>query len=66
VNAGIQLSGGLAAVSDLPAALGRLLDDPAFTEGARAMAAEIAGLPDISECLPILHQLAHERSVSRP
>jgi UDP:flavonoid glycosyltransferase YjiC (YdhE family) len=65
VNAGIQLSGGLAALSDLAAALDRLLDDPAFTEGARAMAAEIAGLPDFSECLPILHQLAHERSVSR-
>ncbi len=66
VNAGVQLSGGLAAVSDIPVALGRVLDDPAFTEGARAMAAEIAGLPDISECLPILHQLANERSVSRP
>jgi UDP:flavonoid glycosyltransferase YjiC (YdhE family) len=65
VNAGIQLSSGLAGVSDLPAALGRLLDDPAFTEGARAMAAEIAGLPGVSECVPILQELANERSVSR-
>ncbi|HET9778522.1 MAG TPA: glycosyltransferase [Propionibacteriaceae bacterium] len=65
VNAGIQISGGLAAVSDLPAALGRVLDDPAFTEGARAVAGEIAGLPDITECLPILEQLANQRSVSR-
>jgi hypothetical protein len=38
------------------------LDDSAFTEGARAMAAEIAALPDVSECLPILEQLASKRS----
>jgi UDP:flavonoid glycosyltransferase YjiC (YdhE family) len=65
VNAGIHLPGGVAAVSDLSTALGRVLEDPAFTEGARTMAAEIARLPDISECLPILEQLANERSVSR-
>jgi len=64
VNAGIQLSSGLAGVPDLPAALGLMLDDPAFTEGARAVAAEIAGLPAITECLPILEQLANERTVS--
>jgi UDP:flavonoid glycosyltransferase YjiC (YdhE family) len=62
VNAGIQLPGGLEAVPDLPAALGKVLDDPSFTQGARAMAAEIAALPDISECLPIMEQLAGERS----
>jgi UDP:flavonoid glycosyltransferase YjiC (YdhE family) len=62
VNAGIQLPGGLGAVQDLPAALGKVLDDPSFTQGARAMAAEIAALPDISECLPIMEQLAGERS----
>ncbi len=44
-NAGIQLTGGLAAVADLPAALRRVLDDPTFAEGARAIAAEIAALP---------------------
>jgi UDP:flavonoid glycosyltransferase YjiC (YdhE family) len=64
VNAGIQLSSGLAGVPDLPAALSRVLGDPAFTEGARAVAAEIAGLPAITECLPILEQLANEPSVS--
>jgi UDP:flavonoid glycosyltransferase YjiC (YdhE family) len=52
----------LAAVADLPAALRKVLDDPAFTEGARAMAAEIAALPDVSECPPILEELASERS----
>jgi UDP:flavonoid glycosyltransferase YjiC (YdhE family) len=61
VNAGIQLPGGLAAVTHLPGALQRVLDDPAFTEGARAMAAEIAALPDIAECLPLLEQLASQR-----
>jgi UDP:flavonoid glycosyltransferase YjiC (YdhE family) len=62
VNAGIELPGGVGAVADIPAALRKVLDDPAFTEGARAMAAEIAALPDISACLPILEQLATERS----
>jgi glycosyltransferase len=61
VNAGIQLPGGLAAVADLPAALRRVLDDPAFARGARAMAAETAALPDIAECLPLLEQLASNR-----
>ena len=64
VNAGIQLPGGLAAVSDLPAALDQVLDDPAITERARALATEIAQLPDISECRPILEQLAEKRAVS--
>jgi UDP:flavonoid glycosyltransferase YjiC (YdhE family) len=62
VNAGIQLPGGLGAVADLPAALRKILDDPAFTEGARAMAAEIAALPDVSECPPILEELVSEHS----
>jgi UDP:flavonoid glycosyltransferase YjiC (YdhE family) len=64
MNAGIHLRGGLAAVADLPTALGRVLDDPTFTEGARALAAEIARLPDISDCVPILEQLANEHSIS--
>ena len=62
VNAGIRLPGGLGAVADLPAAVRKVLDDPAFTEGARAMATEIAALPDLSQCLPILEELAGERS----
>jgi glycosyltransferase len=61
VNAGIQLPGGVAAVTDLPDALRRVLDDPTFAEGARAMAAEIAALPDIAECLPLLEQLASNK-----
>jgi glycosyltransferase len=61
VHAGIQLPGGVAAVTDLPAALRRVLDEPAFAEGARAMATEIAALPDIAECVPLLEQLARNR-----
>jgi glycosyltransferase len=61
VNAGIQLPGGLAAITDLPGALLRVIEEPAFTEGARAVAAEIAALPDIAECPPLLEQLARQR-----
>jgi UDP:flavonoid glycosyltransferase YjiC (YdhE family) len=60
VNAGIHLTGGLGAVDELPAALRRVLDDPGFREGARAIAAEISALPDITGCLPILEQLAND------
>jgi UDP:flavonoid glycosyltransferase YjiC (YdhE family) len=59
VNAGIHLTGGLGAIDELPGALRRVLDDPGFREGVRAIAAEISALPDITECLPILEQLAN-------
>jgi UDP:flavonoid glycosyltransferase YjiC (YdhE family) len=62
INAGIELPGGVGAVADLPAALGKVMDDPAFIGGARAAAAEIAALPDVSACMPILEQLATERT----
>jgi glycosyltransferase len=62
VNAGIQLPGGVPAVADLPDALHRLLADPAYAHGARAIAAEIAALPDVAEAVPVLEQLATERS----
>jgi glycosyltransferase len=62
VNAGIQLLGGVAAVAALPDALRRLLDDPAYADGARAIAAGIATLPDVAECLPVLEQFAGRRS----
>ena len=59
VNAGIHLTGGLGAIDELPGALRRVLDDPGFRKGARAIAAEISSLQDITECLPILEQLAN-------
>jgi UDP:flavonoid glycosyltransferase YjiC (YdhE family) len=58
VHAGITLSGGLQAVAALPDALRQLLDDPAFRVSAEAIAAEIAALPDVSECLPLLEEFA--------
>ena len=62
VDAGIQLPDGAPAVADLPNAVRRLLDDPAYADGARAIAAEIAALPDVADALPVLEQLATERS----
>ena len=67
VNAGIQLPGGLRAVADLHAGLPRSwMIRPSPKEGARAMAAEIAALPDVSECRPILEQLASKCSKRDP
>ena len=62
VDAGIQLPGGAPAVADLPNAVRRLLDDPAYADGARTIAAAIAALPDVTKALPVLEQLATERS----
>ena len=57
----IEIDASLTAVIDLAAAVRKVLDDRTFTEGAGAMAAEIAALPDIAECLPLLEQLAGMR-----
>ena len=62
VDAGIHLPGGVAAVADLPEAVHQLLADPAYAHGARAIAAEIAALPDVAEAVPVLEQLATVRS----
>ena len=43
--------------TDLPAALRTILTEPAFRDQARAVAAEIAALPDLDECLPLLESL---------
>jgi UDP:flavonoid glycosyltransferase YjiC (YdhE family) len=57
-HAGIALSGGPQAVAALPEAVVQLLDDPAYRVSAEAIAAEIAALPDVAECLPLLEDLA--------
>lgn len=57
-GAGVQLLAGPAAVADLPAALNRVLTDPAFRARARVVAADVAALPEVSSCLPILEGLA--------
>jgi UDP:flavonoid glycosyltransferase YjiC (YdhE family) len=62
VNAGIELSGGIQAVAELPDALRRLLDDPAYADGARTIAARIAALPEVADSPELLEQLAAEHS----
>jgi hypothetical protein len=42
---------------EIPAALARLLGDPAFGEAARAVAAEMADLPDVRRSIPLLEEL---------
>lgn len=58
VGAGVQLLGGLAGLDQVPATVARLLDQPRYTDAARAMAAEIAALPDVNRCVDVLQELA--------
>ncbi len=44
--------------TELPAALDRILNEPGFADQARAIAAEIAILPDLDGCLPLLESLS--------
>jgi UDP:flavonoid glycosyltransferase YjiC (YdhE family) len=62
VGAGIQLLGGLAAVDDLPAALRTLLTEAPFADVAGTIAAEMATLPDVSESVGVLEELARQRA----
>jgi UDP:flavonoid glycosyltransferase YjiC (YdhE family) len=58
VRAGVQVLGGLAGLSELPAAITGVLDDPEINAGARAVAAEVAALPELVHCVSILEELA--------
>jgi glycosyltransferase len=58
IGAGIHLSGGPASVAEIPAALRRVLTDPAFGAGAQRVAADMAALADMAESVPILEELA--------
>lgn len=58
VTAGVQVLGGLTGLSELPAAVSAVLDDPEIAAGADAVAAEIAALPELAHCVPILEELA--------
>jgi UDP:flavonoid glycosyltransferase YjiC (YdhE family) len=62
VGAGLQLRGGADAVGELPAALSQLLDDPAFGAGARAVATDIAALPDVADSVTVLEGLVGRSS----
>jgi MGT family glycosyltransferase len=57
-GAGIALMGGPAALSDLRSAVERLLADQRFAAGARAVAAEIARLPDATSSVTLLEEVA--------
>ncbi len=56
-GAGILLSGGPISAPEIPTALARLLTEPAFRAGARAVAADIAALPDMADSVRILEEL---------
>ena len=58
VGAGVRLLGGAPASDQLPAAVDNLLHDPSYGEGARAVAAEIAALPDVRTSPAVLQELA--------
>jgi UDP:flavonoid glycosyltransferase YjiC (YdhE family) len=57
VGAGRALSEGLAAIPRVREALEQVLDDGAYRAAARALADEMAGLPDPSECIGLLATL---------
>lgn len=58
IGAGIHLSGGQAASTAIPSALTRVLYDPTYGQRARAVAADMAHLPDVATSVPILEELA--------
>jgi UDP:flavonoid glycosyltransferase YjiC (YdhE family) len=58
VGAGVQVLGGLAGLSELPAAITGVLGDPEINAGARAVAAEVAALPELAHCVSIVEELA--------
>jgi UDP:flavonoid glycosyltransferase YjiC (YdhE family) len=58
VRAGVQVLGGPAGLTELPAALTSVLGDPEITAGAHAVAAEVAAMPELVDCVSILEELA--------
>ncbi len=57
-GAGVRHDGGPAGVPTLAAAVGEVLADPRFRRRARAVAAEIAALPEPADLVPTLEDLA--------
>ena len=57
-GAGVLLSGGPISAPEIPSALSRVLTEPAYRAGARAVAADIAALPDMADSVRILEELA--------
>ncbi len=57
-GAGVRVDGGPAGAPSLAAAVGQVLADPGYRRRARAVAAEIAALPDPADLVPALVELA--------
>jgi UDP:flavonoid glycosyltransferase YjiC (YdhE family) len=57
VGVGVWVEGGIEGIGDLPGALMRVLGEASFAASARGLAEEIAGLPEVSEAVPVLEQL---------
>jgi UDP:flavonoid glycosyltransferase YjiC (YdhE family) len=58
VRAGVQVPGGPAGLSEIPAAITAVLGDPEIAEGARTVAAEVAALPELAHSVSIVAELA--------
>lgn len=58
VGAGVQRLGGPNAVEQVAQAVTEVLEEPRYAERASAVAAEIAGLPDVSTTVDVLRDLA--------
>ena len=58
IGAGIELAGGPDAIGAIRSSLIRVIDDPTYRDGARAVAADIARLPPVTEAVPVLERLA--------
>ena len=66
VGAGIRLDGGTSAVSQLGAAVTRVLADAEFRRRAGEVAIEIAGLADTAQVVREVERLGRRRSLSNP
>jgi hypothetical protein len=58
IGAGLHLEGGPDSMSRLPDAVDRLLADTSYREAARAVAAEMAGLPPVTDAVRLVEQVA--------
>jgi UDP:flavonoid glycosyltransferase YjiC (YdhE family) len=58
VGVGLQLLGGLDAVSEVSRLVRQLLEEPQYAEAAGRVAAEMAALPDVTTTVAVLEELA--------
>lgn len=58
IGAGIHVPGGPSSSAEIASAVTAVLTDPAYRAGAKAVAADMAALPDVAESVPTLEALA--------